>query len=115
MATLRNQAVRLDPLGAVGAASWQYSMASADAFSFTHGFAARPRHVGLFIVCISADQGYAVGDKVLVGNNAAATIAVNLTTCKVTAVTVPSVVNPGTNVAGAVDPTKWDWFVTLED
>lgn len=110
-----NQTVRLDPLGSVGAASFQFVLASADTFSFNHGFASRPRHVGLFIVCVIAELGYAVGDKVQLGANASVSIGVNKLSCSVAAVTVPSVVNTGTNAATAITPANWNWFITLED
>lgn len=113
MATLVNK-VRSNPLGSVDAASFQYSITSAEIFSFDHGFAARPRHADLFIVCVTAELGFAVGDKVKISASESITISVNKQSCRIAAVTVPSIVN-ASNVATAITPANWNWFVTLED
>lgn len=114
MGTLVNR-VRSNPLGSVDAASFQYSIVSAETFSFDHGFAARPRHVDLFIVCLTAELGFNIGDKVKISASAAVGIMVNRTQCQITAVTLPSIVNPSTNLAAAITAANWNWFVTLED
>jgi len=113
MATLLNK-VRSNPLGSVDAASFQFNITSAEIFTFDHGFAARPRHADLFIVCVTAELGYAVGDKVKIEASASVSMAVNRTSCRIAAVTVPSVVN-ASNVATAITPANWNWFITLED
>lgn len=107
--------VRRNPLSSADAASFQYSIVSAETFSFDHGFAARPRHADLFIVCVTAELGYAVGDKVAVGAQAAASLMVNKNKAQVTAVTLPQVVNPSTNLAVTITAANWNWFITLED
>lgn len=113
MATLIDK-IRRNPLGSVDAASFQYSITSAEIFSFDHGFAARPRHADLWIVCVTAELGYAVGDKVNITNSESVTLSVNKQQCRIAAVTVPSVVN-ASNVATAITPANWNWFITLED
>lgn len=113
MATLQNK-VRSNPLGSVDAASFQFNITSAEIFSFDHGFAARPRHADLFIVCLVAELGYAVGDKIKIQASASVTMSVNKTACRIAAVTLPSVVN-ASNVATAITAANWNWFITLED
>lgn len=114
MGTLVNK-VRSNPLGSVDAASFQYSIVSAETFTFDHGFAARPRHADLFIVCVTAELGYAVGDKVKLSNTAAVSLMVNRSQAQIAAVTLPQVVNPSTNLAATITAANWNWFATLED
>lgn len=113
MATLINK-VRSNPLGSVDAASFQYAITSAEIFSFNHGFASRPRHASLFIVCITAELGYNPGDKVFIGAQAAVTLMVNKLSAQVAAVTLPQVVKAD-STAASITAANWNWFITLED
>ncbi len=114
MGTLVNK-VRSNPLGSVDAASFQYSIVSAETFSFNHGFAARPRHVDLFIVCVTAELGYVAGDKVKISASASVSIMVNRDVVQIAAVTLPSIVNASSHASTAITAANWNWFVTVED
>lgn len=114
MSALVNK-VRSNPLGSVDAASFQFAIVSGESFSFNHGFAARPRHVDLYIVCVVANVGYAVGDKVKISDSADVSIAVGKFNCTITAAALPLIVSPVDSAAAAITAADWNWFATIED
>lgn len=81
--------------GSVGATppnyeSAQTSFVAAGTYNFTHGLGQRPSHVQVFIVCVTASEGFAVGDwygpigaeTFADGANNGLAIAMNTTTIK---------------------------------
>ena len=95
-------------------ASFEYTLISADAFTFTHGFAQKPRVAEVFIKCVTAELGYAVGDEVEISVSNLLSVAANNTQVKVAMVALPVVVNYTTQLAVAVTAAKWNLVIKLE-
>ena len=109
--------VRSNPLGSVDAASFQYTIVADETITFNHGFAARPRHVDLFIVAVADTLGYKAGDKVKISDSANISISVNKLNCSIAllATALPSVISLVDNTSVAITAAAWNWFITLED
>lgn len=107
--TQRNDAVPSESV-----AAFEYTLVSADAFVFTHGFAGRPRQMEVFIKCLTAELGYAVGDEVGITASAALSIVLNSTQIKVALAALPSIVNRTNATATAVTAANWNLVFKFE-
>lgn len=95
-------------------ASFEYTLISGDTFTFTHGFARRPRVAEVFIKCTTAELGYAVDDEVEISVSNLLSVAVNSTQVKVAMVALPIIVDYLTQAATAVTAANWNLVIKLE-
>lgn len=106
--------MREDAIPSEAHAQFLFTLISADAFVFNHGFAGVPNIVAVYLQCVTAELGYAVGDQVLISASAAMSIAMNPLQVKVALVTLPSIVNRTNATATAVTAANWNILFELE-
>lgn len=113
MATLVNK-INISPDPSIEISVSQYTLVSADSFTYTHGLPERPRLVDTYIKNITAELGYNVGDEVKISNTPVCTVAVNNMNISVALVGLPTVVNPTTHAAVAVTAANWNLLIKAE-
>jgi hypothetical protein len=105
---------RESPEPTIEYASFEYTLVSADSFTFTHGFVNTPKVSEVFLKCLTAELGYAIGDQVEINASASMSVTINKIECKVALVTLPSIVNYSTHTATAVTAANWNIVIKLE-
>jgi hypothetical protein len=97
-----------------------YTITSGMALTINHGLPKAPRFVWLRLKCLTAEQGYAVGDLVHLSPFSVASgtdgvaVAANSTQIKVVLQTLPAVVNFSTNTPAVITAANWDLVVHAE-
>lgn len=105
---------RESPEPTIEYASFEYTLISGDAFTFTHGFVSVPKVTEMYLKCLTAELGYAVGDQVEIAASAAVTVAINRYSVKVALATLPSIVNFSNATPTAVTAANWNIVLKLE-
>jgi hypothetical protein len=96
-----------------------YSITSAMILTIAHGLPKAPRHVWLRIKCITAEQGWSVGDELEIpsysnGSAGSVSVGVNKTQIKVAFEALPFVTNFSTNATAAITAANWNLVVKAE-
>lgn len=105
---------RDDAVPSESVAEFVYTLVEDDAFSFTHGFAEKPRQCEVYIRCVTTEVGYAVGDEVEINSTDVLTLAVNKTQVKVALNGLPSIVDAAGSSAAAVTAANWNLVFKFE-
>lgn len=92
----------------------EYTITSGMNLAINHGLANVPRYCYLRLKCITAEQGYLVGDEVELKNSSQVTTSCNKTQIKTIFAALPTIVSLTDNSVNAITAANWNLVVKAE-